>query len=78
VLDGLRAEVRRSAQRNGLRLTMATACSHAALSAVFLVAVRVVGIGPSVAPAAMVLSLFALSRAASLVPSTPGASASSS
>jgi putative heme transporter len=72
VLDNLRAEVRRSVRRNGPRLTVATVGSHAALSAVFLVAVRAVGIGPSVAPAPVVLSLFALSRAACLVPSTPG------
>jgi hypothetical protein len=72
VLDGVRVEVRRSAQRNGLRLAAATVGSHAALSAVFIVSVRAVGIGPSVAPAPIVLSLFALSRAASLLPSTPG------
>jgi putative heme transporter len=72
VLDGLRAEMRRSARHNGLRLTVAMVCSHAALSAVFVVAVRAVGIDPSVAPAPTVLALFALSRTASLVPSTPG------
>src|SRR5262249_7915101 len=57
---------------HGRTLTAATLCSQAALSVVFLVAVRAVGIGPAQAPTVTLLALFALSRAASLVPSTPG------
>jgi putative heme transporter len=71
-LDHVRQTFFGVARRRGCALTAATLASHGALSLVFLASVRSVGISSKAMPTLLLLSVFAVGRVASLVPSTPG------